>query len=125
MEELTFSPSDELLKEGLCPMLSNVALTYPMKSDRYTFGHRKSNPLVRYADDFVIIAKTKQAQEIKSGLELNRIGVELSDDKTHITEISDGFDFSLTLEYKNRDIEKFDYAIKEECKCYSQTPRNL
>ena len=116
MEELTFSPSDEGTPQGgiISPMLSNVALTYldEIIRDRYTFGHRKSNPLVRYADDFVIIAKNEeQAQEIKSyiGLELkNRIGVELSDDKTHITEISDGFDFLgfNIRKYKNRDIEK-------------------
>ena len=101
MKELTFSPSDEGTPQGgiISPILSNVALTYLDETirDRYTFGQKRTNPLVRYADDFVIIAKNEeQAQEIKSyiGLELkNRIGVELSDDKTHITEISDGFDF--------------------------------
>ena len=116
MKELTFSPSDEGTPQGgiISPILSNVALTYLDETirDRYTFGQKRTNPLVRYADDFVIIAKNEeQAQEIKSyiGLELkNRIGVELSDDKTHITEISDGFDFLgfNIRKYKNRDIEK-------------------
>jgi RNA-directed DNA polymerase len=53
-------------------------------------------PLVRYADDFVFVAKTeKEAKEAKSyiGRVLKVVGVELSDEKTHITEISDGFDF--------------------------------
>ena len=116
MKELTFSPSDEGTPQGgiISPILSNVALTYLDETirDRYTFGQKRTNPLVRYADDFVIITKNEeQAQEIKSyiGLELkNRIGVELSDDKTHITDISDGFDFLgfNIRKYKNRDIEK-------------------
>ena len=82
----------------ISPLLSNVALTFldetirDKYSDKYTF-----NPIVRYADDFVIIMKTKeQAQEVKSyiGEELNRIvGVELSEDKTRITEINEGFNF--------------------------------
>ena len=100
MEELVFSPSDEGTPQGgiISPLLSNVALTFldetirDKYSDKYTF-----NPIVRYADDFVIIMKTKeQAQEVKSyiGEELNRIvGVELSEDKTRITEINEGFNF--------------------------------
>ena len=116
MEELAFSPSDEGTPQGgiISPMLSNVALTYldEIVRDRYTFGKRKTNPIVRYADDFVIITENEaQAKEIKSyiGVELkNRIGVELSDDKTSITNISDGFDFLgfNIRKYKNRDIDK-------------------
>ena len=116
MEGLEFSPSNEGTPQGgiISPLLSNVALTYldEVVRDRYTFGKKKTNPIVRYADDFVIITENEaQAQEIKSyiGEELkNRIGVELSDDKTRITNISDGFDFLgfNIRKYKNRDIEK-------------------
>ena len=101
MGEMMVIPSEEGTPQGgiISPMLANVALTHldEIIRDRYSYSHRKTNPIVRYADDFVIIADNEeQAKEIKSyiGKELkNRIGVELSDDKTHITEISDGFDF--------------------------------
>ena len=101
MEEIALSPSDEGTPQGgiISPLLSNVALTHldEVIRDRYSYFHIKTNPIVRYADDFVILMKTEeQAQEVKSYIseELNRIvGVELSEDKTRITEINEGFNF--------------------------------
>ena len=52
--------------------------------------------VVRYADDFVIFAKSKEDIEaIPSILSpyLEERGLELAEDKTRITHISDGFDF--------------------------------
>ena len=80
-------------------MLSNVALTYLDETirDRYSTRYTNFNPIVRYADDFVILMKTKeQAQEVKSYISeklYKVVGVELSEDKTRITEISEGFNF--------------------------------
>ena len=52
--------------------------------------------LIRYADDFVITANTKEiAEEIKEIINqfLKTRGLELSEEKTAITHIDDGFDF--------------------------------
>ena len=52
--------------------------------------------MVRYADDFVVICKTKEdAENIYSLLEpyLSEKGLTLAEDKTLITHIDDGFDF--------------------------------
>lgn len=53
--------------------------------------------LVRYADDFTIICNTKEeAQWWKDALSnwlQEKVGVELSEEKTKITHISEGFNF--------------------------------
>jgi RNA-directed DNA polymerase len=84
----------------ISPLLANVALTtldefcqqFGRKNSRYTVS-----PIVRYADDFVIVCeneseaeiiKEKVAQYIKE-----KLGLDLSDEKTHITHISKGFNF--------------------------------
>ena len=92
----------------LSPMLANVALT---TFDEYCYknfgeqtylskkqgGNYIQNPLVRYADDFVIVCKSEaEAEGIKgkiSSFLKDEIGLELSEEKTRITHISDGFDF--------------------------------
>ena len=82
----------------ISPMLANVALTYLDDTIYERFGRKKdeANPIVRYADDFVLVAKTKeQAVEMKDftkGL-LQEAELQLSDSKTHITHIDNGFDF--------------------------------
>ncbi|WP_147564825.1 group II intron reverse transcriptase/maturase [Clostridium tyrobutyricum] len=52
--------------------------------------------LIRYADDFIITAKTKEiAEEVKNLVSsfLKTRGLTLSDEKTNITHIDNGFDF--------------------------------
>lgn len=52
--------------------------------------------LIRYADDFIITANTKEiAEELKSLVQifLKERGLELSEEKTTIVHINDGFDF--------------------------------
>ena len=80
-------------------MLANVALTYFDNAIYDRFGRKKdeANPIVRYADDFVLVAKTKeQAVEMKDFTKrlLSRDAeLQLSDRKTHVTHIDNGFDF--------------------------------
>ncbi len=79
----------------LSPMLANVALT---TLDRYCKRYdRRSNPIVRYADDFVIVCKTKdEAEVIKKDINVmleDKIGLTLSEEKTQITNVHDGFNF--------------------------------
>ena len=83
----------------LSPMLANIALTTLDEwgeSQKDKWG-RKMNPIVRYADDFIVVCKTKKEairrkKEIKLLLQ-NGIGLELSDEKTSITNIHEGFNF--------------------------------
>jgi len=93
----------------LSPMLANVALTalddYCYKnfgtktnrSKKQGSGSYTQNPIVRYADDFVIVCKSEQEAEFIKGkiakFLLDFIGLELSNEKTKITHTADGFDF--------------------------------
>ena len=60
---------------------------------------KKCNPkvgVIRYADDFVVTAKDKESLEalkIQINQWLSEIGLNLSEEKTRIVHISDGFDF--------------------------------
>ena len=78
-------------------MLANVALTCLDDFCQKSFGTQAFTPCVRYADDFVVVAETpKEAPEIKDKIKtflMDKVGLELSNDKTHITIIYDGFDF--------------------------------
>lgn len=91
----------------LSPLLANVALTsldnfcqerYGWKGKLRRAGKSisyKLNPISRYADDWVVVCRCKEeAETIKREIAQylsETIGVELSDEKTHITEISEGF----------------------------------
>ena len=84
----------------ISPLLANVALTSldNFVEDNFSLKHSTGivNPIVRYADDFVIVGISKQkAIEIKECIKehLSEIGLTLSDEKTKITHIYDGFDF--------------------------------
>ena len=99
MENLSPIPSLDGTPQGgvISPMLANVALTCLDKEVMEKFGQDNSNPIVRYADDFIITAKSREkAEGIKTHIGeylKERVGLTLSDEKTHITEINNGFDF--------------------------------
>ncbi|HVV69930.1 MAG TPA: group II intron reverse transcriptase/maturase [Gammaproteobacteria bacterium] len=71
--------------DGLEAIIKNVV----KKSDKANF--------IRYADDFIVTADTREVLEnkVKPAIEafLNSRGLELSQEKTKITHIEDGFDF--------------------------------
>jgi RNA-directed DNA polymerase len=92
----------------LSPMLANVALTALDDYCHKEFGERvyrskkqggsyTQNPIVRYADDFVIICKSKHEAELIKGkiatFLKEKIGLELSNEKTKITHTADGLNF--------------------------------
>ncbi|MCM1988046.1 group II intron reverse transcriptase/maturase [Methanococcoides seepicolus] len=92
----------------ISPILANMTLDgiESMLIDKYhrstrgkicvkTASKYKVN-FVRYADDFIVTAKTKEIAEEARGLIKNFLtdkGLELSDEKTLITHVDDGFDF--------------------------------
>jgi RNA-directed DNA polymerase len=106
MEETRTIASVEGTPQGgvISPMLANVALTCLNEEIQKRYGmirrekgNPKVSPIVRYADDFVVVANSKeQAEAIKShitGFLKAQTGLTLSDEKTQISEISKGFDF--------------------------------
>ena len=99
-------PTTEGTPQGgiISPTLANATLDgmermlkekYKVKSVEGKLYHPKVN-LVRYADDFIVTADKKETlEEIKDMLTdfLGKRGLMLSEEKTLITHIDDGFDF--------------------------------
>ena len=100
-----FSDTDKGTPQGgvISPLLANIALTgmeqaigvdyYEKKDHTIIRGNRA---LVRYADDFVIFTETEG--DAKAALQdvanwLKGRGLEISEEKTQIRYISEGFDF--------------------------------
>jgi RNA-directed DNA polymerase len=58
---------------------------------------RNTVQVIVYADDFVVIAKERwiieELKDVISNWCMDKMGVELSQEKTHITNVDDGFDF--------------------------------
>jgi RNA-directed DNA polymerase len=102
----SFNNTDAGTPQGgiVSPLLANIALhgmeeeldvRYYLDRGRYILA-RNSVGVVRYADDFVVICKTREEamnnyQKLKTYL--NKRGLSLADDKTKVTHISEGFDF--------------------------------
>ena len=81
------------------PMLANIALTVldEWGETQRNSRNRRNNPIVRYADDFVLVCHTEEEakrrkEEIKHLLR-EEIGLSLSEEKTRITNIHEGFNF--------------------------------
>jgi len=78
----------------LSPLLTNMALTL---LDQWGAAHQGPNPIVRYADDFIVTAQSKTEAEEKTKairqLLDEQLGLDLSVEKTRITHIHEGFDF--------------------------------
>ncbi|MCB6722266.1 reverse transcriptase domain-containing protein, partial [Bacteroides fragilis] len=101
-------PTEEGTPQGgiISPTLANMTLDglQTMLAEKYhkKFVTRKTTTyypkvhLVRYADDFIITGRNKEAlEEIKPLVVdfLKERGLTLSEEKTKITHIDDGFDF--------------------------------
>ena len=89
----------------MSPVLANRTLDglerlprkkFPHTGIRATNGKKKQVNLVRYADDFIMTGKSKEVleHEVKPLIRdfLQDRGLELSEEKTRITHIEDGFD---------------------------------
>ncbi len=100
-------PTDEGTPQGgiISPTLANMTLDglqvmlakkYHKKFVNRTTTYYPKVHLVRYADDFIITGRTKEAlEEIKPMVDefLQERGLTLSAEKTKMTHISEGFDF--------------------------------
>lgn len=105
IEKNVFHLTDEGTPQGgiISPTLANITLD-GMEALLAKYATRKENGkavnrkvhLVRYADDFIITGESPELlEEIKQDLiaYLDERGLELSEEKTLITHIDDGFDF--------------------------------
>jgi len=91
-------PNEEGTPQGgvISPTLANMTLNGMETCIREHFGKNSKVNIVRYADDFVLTAPTKErAMEAKEVLVafLGERGLELSEEKTLVTHIDDGFNF--------------------------------
>jgi RNA-directed DNA polymerase len=79
----------------ISPILANMALDGMKTLLENQFKNKKVN-LVRYADDWVITAESREvAEQVKAAVErfLAERGLSLSEEKTKIVHIDEGFDF--------------------------------
>ncbi len=121
----------------ISPILANMALDGISNTlvEKYRIKNGKTNKkiiakhkvsFVRYADDFVVTANTEEiAKEVKELIKdfLKDRGLELSDEKTLITHIDNGFDFlgwnfrkyngKLLVKPSKKSIDKFTEKISE------------
>ena len=105
-----FFESDSGTPQGgiISPLLANIALhgmedaldikynRVRRKDGSFTYINKSKYVMVRYADDFVILCKTKEdAEKVPKllGSYLKMRGLTLAEDKTRITHLKDGFDF--------------------------------
>jgi RNA-directed DNA polymerase len=99
MERGVFRPTTQGTPQGgiLSPTAANMALDGLEQRLRARFHARDKVNLVRYADDFIITgtSSTLLADEVKPLVQqfLMERGLELSEAKTRIVHIDDGFDF--------------------------------
>lgn len=98
MEEGNVYPTEAGTPQGgiASPVLANMALDGLEAVARQAACNQKVN-IIKYADDFVITGASKEVleQRVKPAVVtfLRMRGLELSEEKTHITHIDDGFDF--------------------------------
>ena len=126
LEKGVFAKTDQGTPQGgvISPLLANIALTGMEKAVGVKYAKRKDHTvirskraLVRYADDFVIFAETrKDARAAKRDIAhwLKDKGLELSEEKTKILTVRDGFDFlgfNIRLHY-DRSIESYKLLIR-------------
>jgi RNA-directed DNA polymerase len=99
MEEGVVYPTEAGTPQGgiASPALANMALDGLEEVARRAAPSNQKVHVVRYADDFIITGASKEVLEmsVKPAVVafLKERGLELSDEKTRITHIDDGFDF--------------------------------
>lgn len=131
LEEGKFIPTTKGTPQGgvISPLLANIALDqldWYMAEKKYLF--------VRYADDFVVLCKTKAEaeralDEIKTYLE--QMELQMNQEKTKICHYSEGFNF-LGFTIKSRSVrmrikskEKFQNKIREITKRFNNLDKEV
>jgi len=119
MEDGVFKPTTVGTPQGgvISPLLANIALN---SFDWFCEAHDLR--FARYADDFVVLARSKtQAKEALDLVQshLSQLGLALSPEKTHVTSFKRGFSFlgfdisSRSVKMRGKSVEKFKTKIRE------------
>ena len=135
LDKNVFNQTNEGTPQGgiISPVLANLVLDKLETELRNRFPQRKKKTdsqvnFVRYADDFIITGKTKELleMEVKPLIEkfLNERGLELSQEKTKVTNIADGFDFlgQNVRKYKGKMLVK---PSKKNIRSFIEKVRNI
>ena len=81
----------------ISPVLANMTLDGLERTVKSAVSSKDKLCVIRYADDFIVTAHSKELLEqvVKPAIELflSERGIQLSEEKTKITHIDDGFDF--------------------------------
>jgi len=99
MEEGVVHPTEAGTPQGgiASPVLANMALDGLEEIARRAVSPNQKVNVIKYADDFIITGPSKEVLEMKVKPAvvafLKERDLELSEEKTHITHIDDGFDF--------------------------------
>ncbi len=99
MEKGVFHDTEEGTPQGgiISPILANMALDGLERKLRKEFIKSEKVNIIRYADDFIVTGVSKELLEQRvRPIVLNHIaerGLSLSEEKTKITHIREGFDF--------------------------------
>jgi RNA-directed DNA polymerase len=137
MEKQALFPTDAGTPQGgiISPTLANMTLDGLEGAILGRFGktpkireHKKVKiNVIRYADDFIVTANTeelaKEAQEVARDF-LAKRGLELSEEKTKITHIDEGFDF-LGWNFRKYDGKLLIKPAKKNVKTHLQTIRTI
>lgn len=129
MEKDAFHSTEEGTPQGgiASPTLANIALDGLEKTVSSAAGKGDLIHFVRYADDFICTAHSKEVLETKVLPAivnfLKERGLELSQEKTKITHINDGFDFlgfnirkygdKLLIKPSESSVKKFSESLRE------------
>lgn len=120
MEEGQLRPTTKGTPQGgvISPLLANIVLN-PFDHELDKAGYK----FVRYADDFVILCKTKEqaiaAMEFAKDILEEKMGLELSSEKTKIVHVKDGFDFlgfhftQMGITIREKSLEKFKDSVRK------------
>jgi RNA-directed DNA polymerase len=121
MEEGQLRPTTNGTPQGgvISPLLANIVLN-KLDHELEKVGYK----FVRYADDFVILCKSRQraveAMEFAKDILERQMKLELSPEKTKIVNIKEGFDFlgfhftQMGITMRQKSIEKFKEAIRNK-----------
>ncbi len=143
MEQHVLHPTEAGTPQGgiISPVLANLTLDGLQSALQAAFasprqGQRTQVNLVRYADDFIITARSKEVleNEVRPLVEnfMRERGLALSPEKTGITHIEDGFDFlgqnvrkydgKLLIKPAKKNLQTFLAKVQEILKTNQQTP---
>ena len=130
IEKTAFNPTDEGTPQGgiISPTLLVLTLTGLEQAVKAATGSRNKVNIIVYADDFIITGASREILESKVKPAvisfLTQRGLTLSEEKTHLTHVNDGFNF-LGFNVRKYGGKLLIKPAKENVKIFLDKLRNL